>query len=62
MFTFLSLLISCPGILGLTALSVAQRTKEIGLRKIAGASVSSIIWRVLHIMFHLNGGFLRLQG
>lgn len=42
-FTSLSLLISCLGILGLTALSVVQRTKEIGLRKIAGASVSSIM-------------------
>ena len=43
-FAFLSLLISCLGILGLTALSTQQRTKEIGLRKIAGASVLSIIW------------------
>jgi len=43
-FAFLSLVISCLGILGLTALSARQRTKEIGLRKIAGASVMSIIW------------------
>ena len=41
--TLLSLSISCLGILGLTALSVEQKTKEIGLRKIAGASIISII-------------------
>jgi putative ABC transport system permease protein len=42
-FTFLSLIIACLGILGLTAISTEQRTKEIGLRKIAGASVTSIM-------------------
>jgi len=42
-FTLLSLIISCLGILGLTAISTEQRTKEIGLRKIAGASVLSIM-------------------
>ncbi len=43
-FTILSITISCLGILGLTAFSVEKRTKEIGLRKIAGASVMDIIW------------------
>jgi len=42
-FAFLSLVISCLGILGLTAISTQKRTKEIGLRKIAGASVLSIM-------------------
>ncbi len=42
-FTFLSLLISCLGILGLTAFSTERRTKEIGLRKISGASIASIM-------------------
>jgi len=34
---------SCLGLLGLVAYSVEQRTKEIGLRKILGSSVSGII-------------------
>jgi len=42
-FAFLSLVISCLGILGLTALNTQQRTKEIGMRKILGASVMSIM-------------------
>ena len=43
LFTLLSLVISCLGIFGLTALSTVQRTKEIGLRKISGATVMSIM-------------------
>ena len=43
LFTLLSLIISCLGILGLTAIRTEQRTKEIGLRKIAGASAMSIM-------------------
>jgi putative ABC transport system permease protein len=42
-FTFLSIVISCLGILGLTAFSIERRTKEIGLRKIAGASIADIM-------------------
>jgi putative ABC transport system permease protein len=51
-FTLLSLSISCLGILGLTAISTGQRTKEIGLRKIAGASIVSI-------MLLLNKNYMR---
>ena len=35
--------ISCIGLLGLVILSVEQRTKEIGIRKVLGAAVSRII-------------------
>ena len=35
--------IACLGLFGLASLSVSQRTKEIGIRKVLGASVSGII-------------------
>ena len=35
--------ISCIGLFGLSALSIRQRTKEIGVRKVLGAPVRSII-------------------
>jgi ABC-type antimicrobial peptide transport system permease subunit len=41
--TVLSLIIALLGVLGLISLSVQKRTKEIGIRKVLGASVSSII-------------------
>jgi putative ABC transport system permease protein len=41
--TFLSLVIVLLGVLGLISLNVQQRTKEVGIRKVLGASVSSII-------------------
>lgn len=42
-FTIIALLISCMGIFGLTAFSIAQRKKEIGIRKVLGASIRNII-------------------
>jgi putative ABC transport system permease protein len=42
-FTFLAIFISCMGMLGLVSYIAQQRTKEIGVRKVLGASVSSII-------------------
>ena len=41
-FAFLSIFISCLGLLGLISLSIAQRIKEIGVRKVLGASVKDI--------------------
>lgn len=41
-FTILAICISCLGIFGLSSYTAEQRTKEIGIRKVLGASVSSI--------------------
>lgn len=42
-FSVLAVLIGCMGLYGLSALVAAQRTREIGLRKVMGASVPEII-------------------
>ena len=39
---FFAILIACLGLFGLASLSVASRTKEIGIRRVLGASASSI--------------------
>ncbi len=41
--SILSILISCLGLFGLTLLSVGSRTKEVGIRKVLGASVNDIV-------------------
>ena len=41
--TLFGILIACLGSLGLASLSVARRTKEIGIRKVLGASVSDVL-------------------
>jgi putative ABC transport system permease protein len=43
-FTSLAILIGCLGLFGLTSFTTEQRTKEIGIRKILGASVSGVIF------------------
>jgi putative ABC transport system permease protein len=42
-FSILSIFISCLGLLGLISYSTAQRTREIGIRKTAGASINTIL-------------------
>ena len=42
-FAVLAIIISCLGLLGLASYSTVQRTKEIGIRKVLGASVSGIV-------------------
>ena len=54
-FALLAIIISCLGLLGLVAFSAERRTKEIGIRKVLGASVASI-------MALLSKEFLKLIG
>lgn len=51
--TGIAILISCLGLFGLSSFTVIQRTKEIGIRKVLGATVNSIL-------FLLSKDFLKL--
>jgi putative ABC transport system permease protein len=42
-FSMLAILIACLGLFGLASYATEQRTKEVGIRKVLGASVSEII-------------------
>ncbi len=42
-FSSLAVLLACLGLFGLASLKVTQRTKEIGVRKVLGATVNNII-------------------
>jgi putative ABC transport system permease protein len=55
LFGGLAIFISCLGLFGLAAYSAEQRTKEIGVRKVLGASVSSL-------MQLLSFSFLKMVG
>ena len=70
----LTLIIACLGLLGMVIYTVEGRTKEVGIRKVLGASIKSIVWElskgffgllliaiVLAIPIVLFGGNLWLQ-
>ncbi|HEV8504757.1 MAG TPA: ABC transporter permease [Chitinophagaceae bacterium] len=52
-FAFLAIFISCLGLFGLATFTAVQRTKEIGVRKVLGASVPQIVAM-------LSGSFIKL--
>ncbi|HXD77537.1 MAG TPA: ABC transporter permease [Puia sp.] len=54
-FTVIAIFISCLGLFGLAAYVAEQRTKEIGVRKVLGASIVTLL-RLL------SGEFLKLTG
>ncbi|HYO21051.1 MAG TPA: ABC transporter permease, partial [Flavisolibacter sp.] len=43
LFAILAIIVACLGLFGLASFVTTQRTKEIGIRKISGASISSIV-------------------
>ncbi|ASU33981.1 ABC transporter permease [Mucilaginibacter xinganensis] len=54
-FAFFAILIACLGLFGLVTYAAEQRTKEIGIRKVLGASV-------VNIVSMLSNDFLKLVG
>jgi len=56
LFTFLAVFVTCLGIFGMSAYTSIQRTREIGIRKVLGASTSGIL-RLLLKDFILTIGF-----
>jgi putative ABC transport system permease protein len=43
-FSGIAIFIACLGLLGLSAFSISQRIKEIGIRKVLGAGAGTILW------------------
>ena len=52
-FSFLAIFIACLGLFGLTSFATRQRTREIGIHKVMGASVA-------HIVYMLSKDYLKL--
>jgi putative ABC transport system permease protein len=52
-FSALTIVIACLGLLGLAAYTTEQRTKEIGVRKVIGASVNGLVMLVSKEFFVL---------
>jgi putative ABC transport system permease protein len=55
LFAVLAVIIACLGLLGLAVYSVLQRSKEIGIRKVLGASIQQLF-------ILLSGRFMKLVG
>jgi len=52
-FTVIAMFIACLGLFGLASYTIGQRSKEIGIRKVLGASVA-------RVTFMINGSFTKL--
>lgn len=52
-FSALAVVIACLGLFGLSSYTIVQRRKEIGIRKVLGASISQIVSL-------LSGGYIRI--
>jgi putative ABC transport system permease protein len=63
-FSFMAILISCLGIFGLMSISIKERTKELGIRKVLGVSFHNLLFLLLKdtiiilIFASFLGGFL----
>jgi len=65
-FTLFAIFIACLGIFALAAFTVEQKTKEIGIRKVVGATTSSIILKLTSslikpVIFAIVSAFLTTQ-
>jgi putative ABC transport system permease protein len=52
-FSVMAIIIACMGLLGLITYTVQVRIKEIGIRKVLGASVSNILWLLGNKFFRI---------
>lgn len=53
LFALLAVLVASLGLFGLSSFVLLQRTKEIGVRKVLGSSISGILWLLSKDLFHL---------
>jgi putative ABC transport system permease protein len=54
-FSAMTIIIACLGLLGLAAFTTEQRTKELGVRKVVGASIQNLVMLVSKEFFILVG-------
>jgi putative ABC transport system permease protein len=58
LFTFLAILISCMGLFGLATFTIERKVKEIGIRKVLGATTAGLVGRLSGEFMVLVGGAL----